>query len=160
MPNTATAPTAQQANLSGVLRTLIRRRANEEGGIPKLARIVGVNAHRYYNQLNRGNGILADLIVEHYKKLGDKEPLRVIADACDYELVPKAKFLRKAHPAKPIQDFELDCHHALAALTSIVDAARKDNHYSRIEQESIKAAADRAKTEIAELVAKATGDGR
>ncbi len=119
MPDTATAPNIQQANLSGVLRTLIRRRANEEGGIPKLARIVGVNAHRYYNQLNRGNGVLAELVVEHYKKLGDKEPVRVLADACGFDLVPKARFLWKAHPAKALQDFELDCHHALAALTAL-----------------------------------------
>ena len=148
----------QQANISELLRTLIRRKANEAGGISAIARTVGVNAHRYYNQMNRGNGILADLIVEHFKKLGDKEPLRIIADACDHDIVPKPKFLRKVHPAKPIQDFELDCNHALDALTSIIDSARKDNRYSLIEREAIKEAADRAKLEIAELIAKIEGE--
>lgn len=153
-------PKIEQANVSELLRSIIRRKANSVGGVTKLARIVGVNAHRYYNQMNRGNGVLADLIVEHYWKLGDKEPLRVMAEACDHELVPKVKFLRKAHPAKPVQDFELDCVHALDALTMLIDEARKDNRYSWMEREAIKEAGERAKLEIAELVVKAVGGKR
>jgi len=160
MNNINTVAQVQQANISEFLRVLFRRKANEVGGIVKLAEIVGINAHRYYNQMDRGNGILADLIVEHCRKTGDDAPLRAIADACGKEITPKPRFLRKAHPGKPVRSFELDVHHATSALTLLVEDALSDGGLNSIEKEAIKAAAQKARVEIAELVAKIEGEGR
>jgi hypothetical protein len=154
------AASIQQANTSEVLRKLFRRKAIEVGGIPELARIVGVNAHRYYNQMNRGNGILADLIVAHCTQTGDDEILCAMADACDRDITPKVKFLRTAHPRQTIQSIELDVHHATTALTEIVEATLRDKRFSSREQSAIKAAAQKAKVKIAELEARVTGGMR
>jgi len=124
-----------------------------------MARDIGENYHKVWSQANRNQGVLADLVVV-LARHGFDGPLRIMADASGHEVVPKVKFLRKAHPGKAVRSFELDVHHATSALTLIVEDALSDKRFSSKEKDAIKAAAQKARVEIAELVAKIEEEGR
>ena len=159
MENSATFDWIGQAKISDIIRTLIRRRANENGGISKFARSVHVNPQRIYNQMNRGNGVLAELIVLCHEN-GDDAPLRVVADACNCEIVPKMKFLRKAHVNKPVRFYALGLHHACSHITTLVEQALMDGYFKELQRERVLAAIHELRKRMAELEAKITGEGR
>ena len=142
-----------QANVSGKIRVILKREAVLNGGLRDMARDIGENYHKVWNQMNRNQGVLADLVVI-LARHGFDGPLRIIAEAAGHEVVPKVKFLRKAHPGKSVRSFELDVHHATSALTLLVEDALSDKRLSSMEKDGIKAAAQKARVEIAELVAK------
>jgi molybdenum-dependent DNA-binding transcriptional regulator ModE len=145
-----------QANVSGKIRTILKREAAENGGLRDMARDIGENYHKVWNQMNRNQGVLADLVVI-LARHGFDGPLRIVAEAAGHEVIPKVKFLRKMHPGKSIRSFELDVHHAASALTMLVELALSDGALSSMEKEAIKEAAQKAKIEIAELEARMTG---
>jgi len=155
MANCATFETFEQTNISDIIRTLIRRRANENGGISAFARSAHVNPHRIYNQLNRGNGVLAELIVLCAQN-GDDGPLRVVADACNCEIVPKMKFLRKAGINKPVRFYALGLHHACSHITTIVEKALVDGHFKESQRDRVLAAMHELRKRMAELEARIT----
>ena len=157
MENCATFETFEQANVSDIIRTLIRRRANENGGISKFARSAHVNPHRIYNQMNRGNGVLAELIVLCAQN-GDDGPLRVVADACNCEVVPKMKFLRKVGVNKPVRFYALGLHHACAHITMIVEQALLGGHFKASQRDKVLAAIHELRKRMAELEARITGE--
>ena len=155
MENCATFGTFEQAKISDILRTLIRRRANENGGISKFARSVNVNPQRIYNQMNRGNGVLAELIVLCAQN-GDDAPLRVVADACNCEIVPKLRFLRKAGVDKPVRFYALGLHHASSHITTIIEKALVDGHFKESQRDRVLAAIHELRKKMAELEARIT----
>jgi len=159
MNNINTVALPRQANVSGQIRVILKREAAENGGLRDMARDIGENYHKIWNQMNRNQGVLADLVVI-LARHGFDGPLRIMAEAAGHEVVPKVKFLRKAHPGKAVRSFELDVHHATSALTMIVEDALRDGGLSSKEKESIKAAAQKARVEIAELVARVDEEGQ
>jgi hypothetical protein len=159
MENSATFDWIEQPKISDIIRTLIRRRANENGGISKFARSVNVNPQRIYNQMNRGNGVLAELIVLCAQN-GDDGPLRVVADACNCEIVPKMKFLRNSGLNKPVRFYALGLHHACSHITTLVEQALLDGHFKTSQKERVIAAMHEMRKKMAELRARIEEEGR
>lgn len=140
-----------QANISDVLRTVIRREAIAEGGVSKFARKAQVNPHRFYNQMNRGNGVLAELIVLCARN-GYDEPLRIVAEACGHDVTPKPKFLRRAHPpTKPVRSYALDLHHACAGVTQTIEEALADECLDDHDRARVLSTIQTLRREMAEL---------
>lgn len=143
----------RQTNVSENIRVSIKRLASNNGGLASFMRALGHPYKRTWERVNRNQGDLIDLVVDLAAQ-GIDEPLRTAVAPTPFELTPKMKFLRNTNPAKPTRSYALDIHHAVSALTSLVDRALLDNRLTSKERGAIREAAHRAKMEIARLEAK------
>jgi len=149
----------RQTNVSESIRVSIKRLASHNGGLAQFLRDLGMPYNKTWERVNRNKGDLIDGVIE-LAQVGFDDPFRIAAEAAGYEVMPKTVFLRKAHPGKAVRSYALDIHHATSALTMLVEDALSDGGLSSMEKDAIKAAAQRARVEIAELVAKIEGEGR
>ncbi len=153
-------PAIDQTNVSAEIRAIIKRMAADGGGLVKMMQRADIPYRRAYEQANRNQGVLVDFAValEH---AGIDDPLRIAVDRSKkYELAPKVKFLRKAHPARTIREIELDIHHAVSALTSLVESTAQDGRFKRRDVETIKSEVHKIKVKFAELEAGIEGGKR
>ncbi len=147
----------EQAKLSGEIRVALKRRAaGMRGGLRTLAQEAGLPYARAWNQLNRGNGVLADLIAA-LAQVGIDDPLRMVADAAGYDVAPKPKFLRRKGQPTPIRAHEIDLHHAAADVTQRIEKALVDQAINARERERIKSALHALRLRMAELEAHIDG---
>lgn len=141
----------RQTNLSEELRVIVKRMAASNGGLVSFLRSAGIRYRRGYEQLNRNQGVLVDMLPA-LTQAGIDEPLRRVADACGYDVTPKMQFLRKAHaPDRPVRSHALDLHHATAAVTMTIEAALADKLIDEREREIIKGDLHKLRRKMAEL---------
>lgn len=145
-----------QTNLSEALRVIIKRTAASNGGLVAFMKTLGFPYRRAYEQLNRNQGVLVD-ILPALTEAGIDEPLRRVADACGYDVMPKLKFLRTSHPPKPVRSYGLDMHHATATITRVLEEALADQRIDDKELEKLKARLHDARKTLAAFEAKITG---
>ncbi len=153
MPQTAA---LHQPIISEKIRTVLKREAASNGGLKDMARHIGLDYDHLWHQANRGQGILADLIVS-LAQHGFREPLRIIAEAAGCDVMPKVQFMRRAHPGKAVRSLAIDAGFATAALAKAIDEALEDKDLNSAERAAIKKAGAEAQELIAELMAKAVG---
>lgn len=147
----------EQANLSALVRVNIKRlAAGQPRGLRALAALCDMPYMKAWNQLNRGQGVLIDLMPA-LSRVSD-DPLRIIADACGYTITPKAQFLRrKQGRGKPIRSHALDIHHAAAAVTIKIEEALADKSIDQRDRERIKTQLQGLRRRMAELEAHLDG---
>lgn len=146
---------SEQASLSAAIRTAVKRlAAGRRRGLRDLASDCGVPYARAWNQLNRGNGVLADLVAA-LAQAGIDDPLRMVADEAGYDIAPKLKFLRRAHPpTKPVRSYALDLHHACAGVTQAIEEALADECLDDRDRVRVLATLHTLRREMAELEAR------
>jgi len=153
--NTIAVP--RQTNVSENVRVSIKRLAMMNGGLARFVRELGMAYKKTWERLNRNKGDLIDGVVE-LALVGFDDPLRIAADAAGYEITPKIKFLRKDHPGKSVRYYELDLHHATAAVTMLVERALEDGMTEARKWEEVKSALQKLRRKMAELEARVSGD--
>ena len=141
----------EQPNLSNRVRVILKRTASQNGGLAAFMRELGIPYQRVWEQMNRCQGVRVDLLPA-LTAGGIDEPLRVVADACGYDVTPKVKFLRKKKvEARPVRSHALDIHHAAAAVTAKIEEALTDRQIDDREREAIKSALHGLRKKMAEL---------
>ena len=149
--NAATVEIPEQPNLSDRVRVIVKRTASQSGGLAALMRALGIPYQRVWEQMNRSQGVRVDLLPA-LSASGIDEPLRVVADACGYDLTPKTKFLRKKNTeGRPVRSHALAIHHAAAAVTMKIEEALADKQIDEREKDAIKSALHKARIALAEL---------
>ena len=146
----------RQTNLSDEIRTIIKRTAAINGGLASFMRKIGIGYRRAWEQANRSQGVLVD-ILPALTMAGIDEPLRIVADACGCDIQPKIKFLRTSNPPRPVRSYGLELHHVTSRITMLLEEALADQ---RIDEKEIKALQSRvhgARKTLAEFEAKITG---
>ena len=146
----------RQTNLSDEIRTIIKRTAAINGGLASFMRKIGIGYRRAWEQANRSQGVLVD-ILPALTMAGIDEPLRIVADACGCDVQPKMKFLRISNPPRPVRSYGLELHHVTSRITMLLEEALTDQ---RIDEKEIKALQSRvhgARKTLAEFEAKITG---
>ena len=145
-----------QTNLSDEIRGILKRAAAMNGGLASFMRKVGIGYRRAWEQANRSQGVLVD-ILPALTMAGIDEPLRIVADACGCDIQPKIKFLRTSNPPRPVRSYGLELHHVTSRITMLLEEALADQ---RIDEKEIKALQSRvhgARKTLAEFEAKITG---
>ena len=154
MENSAITCSLGQTNLSGKIRASLKRQASERGGLASMMRELGLPYKKAWEQLNRNQGVLVD-ILPVFALAGIDEPLRAVADACGCDVTPKMKFLRrKPADSRPVRSHALDIHHAAAAVTMRLEEALLDRRIDERENEAIKSALHGLRKKMAELEAR------
>ncbi|MEN6311262.1 MAG: hypothetical protein ABFD80_06950 [Acidobacteriota bacterium] len=138
---------------------IVKQAAAQNGGLRKLMHALGIDYGRAWEQMNRCQGVRVDLLPA-LTAGGLEEPLRVVADECGYDLMPKMKFLRKPNGGqpRPLRSCALALHHAVSAATEILDKALADNRLSEREKEQIAEAlfkVNKVKAEVEDMVRRA-----
>jgi hypothetical protein len=145
-----------QTNLSDEIRGILKRTAAINGGLASFMRKIGIGYRRAWEQANRSQGVLVD-ILPALTMAGIDEPLRIVADACGCDIQPKIKFLRTSNPPRPVRSYGLELHHVTSRITMLLEEALADQ---RIDEKEIKALQSRvhgARKTLAEFEAKITG---
>jgi len=126
MNNLASASAIEQAKISAEIRTDILREASANGGLALRSRNIGINAHRYYNQMNRSTGVLVETVVlEHLQ--GNDKPLQIVNDACDHYAILKTPYLRKlTHPLKSVERYCLMIINSVVKISMAYEEAMAD----------------------------------
>ena len=160
MHNMQQAAPVHQAIVSEKIRVILKREAAANGGLRDMAHDIGEGYGKVWNQANRGQGILADLIVA-LARHGFDEPLRIVASAAGHDLTPKIKFLRAARsPAKPVRSTALELHHSCSVVTEAIETALVDGSFDDKDRDRVGAALYGLRKKMAEIEAKIQGEGR
>ena len=158
MDNSATLNFPGQSKVSDRIRTNLKRYAAQNGGLRKLCQMLGFDYDRAWHQLNRGQGVLAEMLVIT-AAAGLDEPLRIVAHEAGYDVTPKQKFLRRAHPpTKPVRSYALDIHHACSSVTQMIEDALVDGSFDARERARVMSAIHSMRRELAELEQKVAGE--
>ena len=147
----------RQTNVSENVRVSIKRLASNNGGLANFCRVIGFPYKRTWERLNRNVGDLLDGVIS-LAKIGFDDPLRIVADACNCEMVPKMKFLRKTGVNKPIRFYEISLYHACAHITTLIEQALVDGHFKESQKDRVLAAIHELRKKMAELEARISGD--
>lgn len=146
-----------QPIISARIRTVLKREAASNGGLKNFAHELGEDYDKVWHQANRGQGVLADLIVT-LTRAGFDEPLRIIADAAGVDITPKVKFLRKARgPAKPVRATALELHHSCSVVTAEIEKALVDGSFDDKDRDRVAVALHRLRIKMAEIEARMAG---
>ena len=148
----------RQTNVSENVRVSIKRLASNNGGLANFCRAIGFPYKRTWERLNRNVGDLLDGVIS-LAQIGFDDPLRIVADACSCEMVPKMKFLRKSGINRPIRFYALGLHHACAHITTIVEQALVDGHFKESQRQRVLAAIHELRKKMAELEVRITEEG-
>jgi len=146
----------RQTNLSDEIRTIIKRTAAINGGLASFMRKIGIGYRRAWEQANRSQGVLVD-ILPALTMAGIDEPLRIVADACGCDIQPKIKFLRTSNPPRPVRSYGLELHHVTSRITMLLEEALADQRIDEKEIKALQSKVHSARKTLAEFEAKITG---
>ena len=149
-----------QANLSSKIFNSILEHAADNGGHRAVAMLMGVDYFNWYNALNRNRNPIhedAAKLAIYIQATRNAEPLRLIAETCNYTIQPR-------------QDVEIDDHdlrHEAAELNQMagdlgmqIDEALEDGSVSPKEEKEFSQAIQEIRNQCSEMEAKIKRAGK
>lgn len=144
------AMTAPQANLNEKIRVSVFQLAGEFGNLRNLAKKSGISYNALWGQLNRGQGILANIIPDIVTATRDSRLLSLIADSCGFLIAPKPKFLRKK---ADLRKREVDLSIAVGLANKVIEEAINSGLITPFEKMKIKLALSKINEKALEIEA-------